>query len=643
MISILISSLPLSASDQRHTRHKQSMQDTQTRRQETVDSSTLHNDVHAADTTPTNHTTRVQLTAKDAEELNQQIAAATPHSQTLFLLAPLHTHDAELRALAHNPTPKIYANAAGVQSAAGRPPAAHHHGGAPRAARPPAAAAARPLSVDSAKRRGSFGFAHGPGGTDRSKRPRIPGNIKAKTAEGMASHLRPAAALVKEMLNHPLAKPFSSPVDPLAWPDYYTVVHDPIDLGTIQKQLHAGVYDSLEALAADVERVWENCNIYNGGVREEVCDMARQLKGIFDLKVARLQTKSAASRDSAKDKDDSTSVRTMKRQLADMKKQQEEMLKLLAMQSQLQQQQAQMGYAAPGAAGGGAAAPKPKKRRSAPGARAPRGGGGYAAGGAGAPDVATSAADESRDMSFEEKSALSTGINKLKSDNLGGVVSIIRANMPNLGNGSDEIEVDINALDRKTLWELHRFVNACLAKGRKARRAPAQTSAASRMSAAQHAQTGTERRLAQLQAGLSALDGGDGIALGGGGDVDSASDSDSDGDVGASLALTTQLSDGHAAHGGGGLYDEFVASKEASERQRLDSERQRQEQGLANARALKQKADLRAAELARQRAEQRERLNAGGADVDMLGQSAAMSAFEQEAKNMDFGIDEYGS
>lgn len=457
----------------------------------------------------------------------------------------------------------------------------------------------------------------------------------------MASHLRPAAALVKEMLNHPLAKPFSSPVDPLAWPDYYTVVHDPIDLGTIQKQLHAGVYDSLEALAADVERVWENCNLYNGGVREEVCDMARQLKGIFDLKVARLQTKSAASRDSNKDKDDSTSVRNMKRQLADMKKQQEEMLKLLAMQSQLQQQQAQMGYTAPGAAGGGAAAPKPKKRRPAPGARAPRGGGGgYAAGGAGTPDVATSAADESRDMSFEEKSALSTGINKLKSDNLGGVVSIIRANMPNLGNGSDEIEVDINALDRKTLWELHRFVNACLAKGRKPRRAPAQTSAASRMSAAQHAQTGTERRLAQLQAGLSALDGGDGIALGGGGDVDSVSDSDSDGDVGASLALTTQLSDGHAAHGGGGLYDEFVASKEASERQRLDSERQRQEQGLANARALKQKADLRAAELARQRAEQRERLNAGGADVDMLGQSAAMSAFEREAKNMDFGIDE---
>ena len=67
-----------------------------------------------------------------------------------------------------------------------------------------------------------------------------------------------------------------------------------------------------------------------------------------------------------------------------------------------------------------------------------------------------------RDMTYEEKTALSRAINKLyelNSANLDRVVKIIHENLPNFFNDDNpEIEIDINSLDRTTLWELCDFV-----------------------------------------------------------------------------------------------------------------------------------------------------------------------------------------
>ena len=54
---------------------------------------------------------------------------------------------------------------------------------------------------------------------------------------------------------------------------------------------------------------------------------------------------------------------------------------------------------------------------------------------------------------------LSAGINRLTSNNLTKMVQIIKKNIPRADPGSEEIEVDINALDNRTLWKLHTFLN----------------------------------------------------------------------------------------------------------------------------------------------------------------------------------------
>lgn len=62
------------------------------------------------------------------------------------------------------------------------------------------------------------------------------------------------------------AVPFLSPVDPVALniPDYFTIIKNPLDLGTIQKRLVSGKYDSdYAAFFSDLDLVWTNCQRYN--------------------------------------------------------------------------------------------------------------------------------------------------------------------------------------------------------------------------------------------------------------------------------------------------------------------------------------------------------------------------------------------
>jgi len=63
------------------------------------------------------------------------------------------------------------------------------------------------------------------------------------------------------------------------------------------------------------------------------------------------------------------------------------------------------------------------------------------------------------EFTFEQKKDLSESINSLNGDQLNTVVQIIQSSMPNLdGQGQEEIELDIDSLDRRTLHRLHEFV-----------------------------------------------------------------------------------------------------------------------------------------------------------------------------------------
>jgi bromodomain-containing protein 3 len=63
-----------------------------------------------------------------------------------------------------------------------------------------------------------------------------------------------------------------------------------------------------------------------------------------------------------------------------------------------------------------------------------------------------------REMTMEEKHKLGIGLQSLPQEKMENVVQIIRKRNGHLRQDGDEIELDIEAVDTETLWELDRFV-----------------------------------------------------------------------------------------------------------------------------------------------------------------------------------------
>jgi E1A/CREB-binding protein len=89
--------------------------------------------------------------------------------------------------------------------------------------------------------------------------------------------------VLKTLQSHQHAWVFNSPVDPveLGLPDYFEVIKNPMDLGTIRKKLENGVYHTLDDFKAHVHLTFDNAMLYNpdGSV---VYNMAREMKAKFD-------------------------------------------------------------------------------------------------------------------------------------------------------------------------------------------------------------------------------------------------------------------------------------------------------------------------------------------------------------------------
>lgn len=76
---------------------------------------------------------------------------------------------------------------------------------------------------------------------------------------------------------------FNSPVDPVAMqaPDYFKVVSDPMDLGTVKKKLHGMVYESSADVMADIRLCFRNAMNYNPPTNA-VHESARKLLQVFE-------------------------------------------------------------------------------------------------------------------------------------------------------------------------------------------------------------------------------------------------------------------------------------------------------------------------------------------------------------------------
>ncbi|XP_051991619.1 bromodomain-containing protein 2a [Xyrauchen texanus] len=96
-------------------------------------------------------------------------------------------------------------------------------------------------------------------------------------------------ALHKTLWRHHFAWPFHEPVDAakLNLPDYFKIIKQPMDLGTIKKRLENNYYSSAGECMQDFNTMFTNCYIYNKPT-DDIVLMAQSLEKAFLQKVAQM-------------------------------------------------------------------------------------------------------------------------------------------------------------------------------------------------------------------------------------------------------------------------------------------------------------------------------------------------------------------
>jgi len=89
--------------------------------------------------------------------------------------------------------------------------------------------------------------------------------------------------LLQRLKKHPCAFPFLQPVDVegLGLHDYYDIILEPMDLGTVETKLKNGEYSSVNQFAADIRKIWNNAFRYNAK-GTEIYQMTSEMSSYFE-------------------------------------------------------------------------------------------------------------------------------------------------------------------------------------------------------------------------------------------------------------------------------------------------------------------------------------------------------------------------
>ncbi|XP_010481447.1 PREDICTED: transcription factor GTE12-like [Camelina sativa] len=89
-------------------------------------------------------------------------------------------------------------------------------------------------------------------------------------------------ALLRSLMEHPVGWVFNKPVDPveLMIPDYFNVISNPMDFGTIKSKLLKNEYSNADEFAADVRLTFDNALKYNPS-DNWVYKVAKEMKDVF--------------------------------------------------------------------------------------------------------------------------------------------------------------------------------------------------------------------------------------------------------------------------------------------------------------------------------------------------------------------------
>jgi hypothetical protein len=95
--------------------------------------------------------------------------------------------------------------------------------------------------------------------------------------------------IIEKMRRQRNAWPFLAAVDPdkMGLPDYYDIIKEPMDLGTVAKKLEKGEYADYESFAYDVRLIFNNARTYNPP-DSQIYKYAEQLSRSFEIQFAHI-------------------------------------------------------------------------------------------------------------------------------------------------------------------------------------------------------------------------------------------------------------------------------------------------------------------------------------------------------------------
>ncbi|KAF7730999.1 hypothetical protein EC973_001045 [Apophysomyces ossiformis] len=229
--------------------------------------------------------------------------------------------------------------------------------------------------------------------------------------------------------------PFLAPVDivTLNIPDYPSIVKRPMDLSTIETKLIDGSYESPESFEADIRLMFNNCYLYNPPTTP-VHKMGKELEKVFDEKWKQRSALPKPSQQQPSHGKDHDAIARLERDLVHLS---QKVAHIKSGKKGEKRTAKQPRTVSSTSSTGSKTAQKNKRRRTSSAAKL---------------------SEDLPDFSFEQKKELSEKINNLSSNRMNTVLQIIQSSMPNLDKDQDEIELDIDSLDRATLHRLHDFV-----------------------------------------------------------------------------------------------------------------------------------------------------------------------------------------
>lgn len=248
------------------------------------------------------------------------------------------------------------------------------------------------------------------------KKPRE--DISTQQIKPDAMTMKQCGTLLRKLMVHKFGWVFNTPVDivKLNIPDYFKVIKNPMDLGTIKRKLETDVYLNPREFAADVRLTFANAMTYNPP-GNDVHIMAVQLNKIFEEKWRPIGSKLPE---------------------VDPNGRLSKAVQRVAAKQQQQQQQCQKKVAE-----------KPKQNNQLKPASM-------------SVDLNEKSVLRNGVMSVEEKQKLSRDLESLSGDMPEQICNFFRKYSSGLSQNDYEIEVDIDEFDNETLFELRKTVNDCL-------------------------------------------------------------------------------------------------------------------------------------------------------------------------------------